>query len=500
MATPPEDPPRPGEEAEEPQCPGCQGPDPQPLPCGHSLCQHCLLLSRGELGPEQSGCTECYGRELLSTVLRGLLDSLFEGQSRRPRPLGPDGLEEEKTAGLDGERQEQEREWEREEGEVCPEHGEKMVLYCTEDEELVCGECVKEEHEDHITCSTEEAVEDCKRELRSTLRTFKEKLEGLNDVKENCDNTTEHIKKQSQHTERLVKAEFEKLHQFLRDEEASVISALKEEEDQKSRKMKDRLEKLTGEIASLIDAISTIEEAMDTDDMLFLKNYKKISERAQYTVSDPPEMDESLIDVASHVGCLRYKVWDKMQTVAQYCPVTFDPNTADVCLMVSDDLLTVRYTEEENQQLPDNPERFSDYKCVLGSEGICSGCHLWDVDVGECSEWALGVATDSVQRKDWFPPSPERGLWTISLCAGQYRACTASNAPNAPLALKKKPQKVRVQVDYERGRVTFSDHSDNTLLYRFKHKFTEMVLPFFFNGCKRYPLRLCTGKVTVITD
>lgn len=177
-------------------------------------------------------------------------------------------------------------------------------------------------------------------------------------------------------------------------------------------------------------------------------------------------------------------------------PVTLDPNTADVCLSVSDDLLTVRYTEEE-QRLPDNPERFNYYECVLGSEGIISGCHLWDVEVGECSEWALGVATDTVQRKEWFPPSPERGMWTICLYGGEYRARTASNTPLTP---KKKPQRVRIQVDYERGRVTFSDPSDNALLYRFKHKFTEMVFPYFSNTCKRHPLRLSTGKVTVITD
>lgn len=77
--------------------------------------------------------------------------------------------------------------------------------------------------------------------------------------------------KQSQHTERLVRAEFEKLHQFLRDEEAATVAALKDEEEQKSRKLKDRLEKLSGEIASLMDVISTAEEAMETDDMLFLK-------------------------------------------------------------------------------------------------------------------------------------------------------------------------------------------------------------------------------------
>lgn len=164
MSTPPEETPsQPGaEEAQEEgghQCPGCQGPDTLLLPCGHRLCQNCLTLSQEELGPEQpgSGCTECYGRELLSTVLKGLLDSLFDGQSRRPRALGPNGLEEEEKKVGEGEGEDRE-----EDGEVCPEHGERMLLFCTEDEELVCEECVSEEHEDHVTCSPEEAVEDCK--------------------------------------------------------------------------------------------------------------------------------------------------------------------------------------------------------------------------------------------------------------------------------------------------------------------------------------------------
>ncbi|KAG5262350.1 hypothetical protein AALO_G00274230 [Alosa alosa] len=483
---PPEGPPQPSAEAEAepaPICPVCQGPEPLLLPCGHSLCQACLSLCQGELGQEQLGCTECFGKELLSSVLKLLQDTLFQGQLRRPRPLGGGPGGEEDAAG--------DKPWE-----VCAEHGQRTGLYCTEDEELVCEECVREEHEDHLTCSTEEAVEDCKRELRSTLRPLQEKLQTLNTAKQTCDDTTDHIKKQSEHTERLMRVEFEKLHHFLRDEEAAAIAALKDEEEQKTRKMKHRLDRLSGEIASLMDAISTAEEAMETDDILFLKNYKKITERTQCTVPDPPELSESLIDVASHVGCLKYRVWDKMQSIAQYNPVTLDPNTADICLSVSDDLLTVRYTEED-QQLPDNPERFSFYECVLGSEGIISGCHWWDVEVGDCSEWALGVVLDTVQRKEWFPPSPERGMWTICLLGGEYRARTASNTPLAP---KKKPQRVRVQVDYERGRVTFSDPSDNALLYRFKHKFTEMVFPYFSNTCKRHPLRLSTGKVTVITD
>ncbi len=70
---------------------------------------------------------------------------------------------------------------------------------------------------------------------------------------------------------RLIKENFEKLHQFLHDEEISMLRALSEEEEQKSQKMKETMDKLTDEIMTLREAISSTEEAMSADDMAFLK-------------------------------------------------------------------------------------------------------------------------------------------------------------------------------------------------------------------------------------
>ncbi|KAJ8390676.1 hypothetical protein AAFF_G00100560 [Aldrovandia affinis] len=445
-----------------------KGREPLVLPCGHRLCEACLQLCRGDLG--EHGCTVCYGRDVLDSVVRGLLDSLFQGQPRRDAPTP---------------------------GQMCALHGEKLSLFCVEDEEPVCALCRTAEHQEHDVCSTEEALQDCKRELRAALRPLQEKLEALNAAKQTCDLTADHIKSQSLQTVRLVKDEFEKLHHFLREEEVALMSTLKEEEEQKTQKTRERIEKLADEMASLSNTVKMIEEEMEAEDINFLKNFKTTVERAQRTPPPEPEtVSGALIDVAKHLGSLKHRVWEKMQGIVQYTPVVFDPNTADACLVVSDDLTSVYYTDEE-QQLPNNPERFNYYECVLGSEGFSSGRHAWDVEVGDNSEWALGVARETVLRKEWFPLGPERGLWSICLYAGEYRA----RAPiSSPITVKRRPQQVRVHLDWDRGRLTFSDPSDNALLYRFQHRFTERVFPYFSNTCKRHPLRVLAGRVSVSVE
>ncbi|KAI5086037.1 zinc-binding protein A33 isoform X2, partial [Silurus meridionalis] len=79
---------------------------------------------------------------------------------------------------------------------------------------------------------------------------------------------------QAQHTEHQIKKEFEKLHQFLRDEEAARIRALRVEEEQKSQMMKEKIKKLNRDMSSLSDTIRAIEKEMRTEDVSFLQNYK----------------------------------------------------------------------------------------------------------------------------------------------------------------------------------------------------------------------------------
>ncbi len=142
-----------------------------------------------------------------------------------------------------------------------------------------------------------------------------------------------------------------------------------------------------------------------------------------------------------------------------------DPNTADPDLVVSDDLTSVRRSEN-NQLIPDNPERFDSYYCVLGSEGFNSGTHCWDVEVKKSPDWRLGVTTASNQRKGCVFFNTD--VWSVRYGWPEPFGFT----------VKQKLERVRVDLDYDRGTVSFSDAVTNTHLHTFTSTFTEHTLSF----------------------
>ncbi|XP_060785185.1 E3 ubiquitin-protein ligase TRIM35-like [Neoarius graeffei] len=456
-------------------CPVCYEifKDPVLLHCSHSVCKVCLQQFWETKGSRE--CPLCRTKSSvteppINLALKNLCETLLQERSQRS------------SSGSET---------------VCSLHSEKLKLFCLDHQQPVCVVCRdSRKHTNHKFCPIEEAVTDCKEKLKTALKPLQEKLKIFKDCKLNWSQTAEHIKIQAQHTESQIKEEFEKLHQFLRDEEAGRITALREEEDQKSQMMKEKIEKLSKDISSLSDTIKAIEEEMRAEDVSFLDNYKATVKRAQSTLQHPEELSGALIHVAKHLANLHFRVWKKMQYTVQYTPVTLDPNTAHPELIVSDDLKSVRRSNEK-QKLPDNPERFDKYWCILGSEGFNSGTHCWDVEVGDCTRWIVGVMTESAQRKGGI--FSRSGIWCVQYYDGKYFAGSTPH-PFTQLSVAQKLQRIRVKLDWDRGKLSFSDPLTNTHLHTFTHTFTDKLLPFMnVNGSiKILPLE-CSVRVNQIS-
>ncbi|XP_043085149.1 immunity-related GTPase family, f4 [Puntigrus tetrazona] len=434
-------------------CPVCQEifKDPILLSCSHSVCKECLQQFWRTKKTQE--CPVCRRRSsktepLHNLVLKNLCESFLKERNER------------RSSGSE---------------EICRLHREKLKLFCLEDKQPVCVVCVNsQKHHNHKFRPIDEVVSSCKEQLNTALKSLQEKLTCNEKMKGEFEKTSQHIKSQAEHTERQIKQQFEKLHQFLRDEEEATITALREEEEQKKKMMKEKLEEINRHISALSDTIKDTEEMMKDSDVCFLKEFPVSKKRVQIS-SQPqnlPIHSGALIDVSRYLGNLSFRVWKKMQDTVQKTSVILDPNTAHPDLLLSDDLTSVRRIYN-SQSVPDNPERFDYYACVVGSEGFNSGTHCWDVEVKESKYWRLGVTTASNQRKgeDFF----KSDVWFVSY--GWFPGFGSGSG----FGVKRNLDRVRVYLDYDRGMVSFSDLVTNTHLHTFTTTFTHTLFPFFWN-------------------
>ncbi|XP_078529739.1 butyrophilin subfamily 1 member A1-like isoform X2 [Lissotriton helveticus] len=175
-------------------------------------------------------------------------------------------------------------------------------------------------------------------------------------------------------------------------------------------------------------------------------------------------------------GNLSEKLGKLLEEIAA---VTLDPDTSHRWLLLFEDERSVR-DGNKAQDLPDTPQRFTFYNAVLAREGLSSGRHYWEVEVGDKTRWTLGVCDEAASRNGWGRLAPEDGYWTVWLREGEYKALTS---PPTLLTPRVPPRAVGLFLDYEAGRLSIYNADDGSPLFSFSGApFSPTLRPYFNPG------------------
>ncbi|KAF7655165.1 hypothetical protein LDENG_00059840 [Lucifuga dentata] len=466
--------------------------DPVTLLCGHSFCRECIrhyLSTRLQCPQCQTAVSTEHKCLPTSLILQNLAEKAKEAQRMSK------GDEKEKT---------EVSEW------FCPEHEEKLKLFCVTDQQLACIICRDgEKHNGHKFKPIKEAAAS----LRQELKQFMPNLSGDIHVMESLANTQREELTKTKETSRQLMSQisnqFGEMHRFLRKREVEIKNELKEKETDAIEKMHERLKAIETALSESRELEVKVTSVLDiTDSEGFLKtwtqgNSKTTPEQLFGTRSNDLQVVNSSLCLGPYESHLQFFMWKEMLQVIQPRAEQLSVWSNNTNKSVSDDgrcVFCVPTSRRPNSG-------FSFPSSIHSSSGYSQPTNLF----GQAAAFGFGSTTQHKQYNDtsiifsgtttnhafssnkfssgqhyWETEVGKRGYWELGVTGiflkyDNQKYAISNGAAIRELTFAGRPRKIGVYLNCNSKELSFYD-ADNMKLIHTKSSCKIPVQAYFNTG------------------
>ncbi|XP_077129974.1 nuclear factor 7, brain-like isoform X1 [Ranitomeya variabilis] len=283
---------------------------PVMVECGHNFCRNCI--DKAWDGQESFTCPDCKEvitdkRYTTNRALANLVKKTVGTSSSSLTPAKP------KLA------------------ENCPEHDERLKLYCKDDGTLSCVICRDSlKHASHNFLPILDAVGVYRTELSAIVAPLEEAQKVTEQLTDEQKEKVEQHKSNVSESRLHIVSEFEKMRAFFKEQEEKLLENLKEQGDNLLKEMEANVMKMQENQDNIRQTITMANErADDTDSISFLTGIKSFIEKCQEQQKDVMVAGNTLLSKdlchGTFKGPIQYAAWKLMKFSIVPCVQSASP-------------------------------------------------------------------------------------------------------------------------------------------------------------------------------
>ncbi|XP_012312222.2 tripartite motif-containing protein 5-like isoform X1 [Aotus nancymaae] len=257
---------------EEVTCPICLEllTEPLSLDCGHSFCQACITANHNKSMPHQ-GERSC-----------PLCRISYSSENLRPNRHLANIVERLREVTLSPE--------EGQKVDHCAHHGEKLVLFCQQDGNVICWLCERsQEHRGHQTFLVEEVAQTYREKLQVALEMMRQKQQDAEKLEADVREEQASWKIQIQNDKTNIMAEFKKRRDILDCEESKELQNLEKEEKNILKRLVQSENDMVLQTQSVRVLISDLEHRLQGSVMELLQGVDDVIKRIEKVTLQNPK-------------------------------------------------------------------------------------------------------------------------------------------------------------------------------------------------------------------